>query len=1523
MELPDAELDEFASVAADRPDGAPTISIRERAGKIVVYVVNDDMPMIVEAVLAASRDAGVRVESVEHPVVSVQRGPGGELLGIGPRAGADDESWICLSARVRTGDDGDAAGDRLRAAIVRSLDCVAAVHADRSAMIESLRLTADEIDEPGGDVESAALLRWLADGNFIALGEWSDDARRGVCRTGLVEWTNTDDWGPDAAEWGADSDSWAHVARCYLQTGVSRSDYPIVVSGPQHRWVGSLSTAGLNQSVFDVPIVRRAAGGVFDETGVDLDSFVGATMVAALQAYPLAELFATSTDEDSRRLHALLAASAATDLDAFVRVSPSTGTAAALVYLPRDRYTTTIRLQLQELLAQELGGTDVEYTGHVGDGPRALLQVLMRVDADGDLPSYATGGPAQQELQAKLARLIRTWDERLAASIGTDVDDEVASELMAFVGSVSPAYQEVRDPHRAYDDLRILAPMAPGELAVTAPDANTVVLYLCDGSADLTDLLPVFDSLGVRVSEEQAFRIDRPDGVTCWAYEFAVALPNDSHGGDADGAAADSDERTGRLIDAFEAIWRGNAELDAFNGLVLSTGLTWREVAVLRAYHRYLRQCGFAYRAAYVADVLAGHAGVTRALLDLFAATFDPDLVDEDRRAAASARLDEEAAKVLSLDADRVVSALRSLVHATLRTNAYVTRDYSPGVRRALAIKLATQQIPLAPSPRPRFEVFVHSPRVEGVHLRFGLVARGGLRWSDRPEDYRTEILGLVKAQAVKNAVIVPLGAKGGFVVKDATGPSRETVVGRYREFIAALLDVTDDIDAATGAVIAPERVVHRDGDDPYLVVAADKGTASFSDEANAVAADYDFWLGDAFASGGSVGYDHKAMGITAKGAWISVQRHFAELGIDPQTQDITVVGVGDMSGDVFGNGMLCSDHIRLVGAFDHRHIFLDPDPDAAASFAERQRLFDLPRSSWEDYDKELISAGGGVFSRDRKSIPLSPEVRAVLGIDDDVVELSPPDLIRAILLAPVDLLWNGGIGTYIKASTQTDAEVGDKANDAVRVDANRLRVTVVGEGGNLGVTEAGRIEADLNGVAINTDALDNSAGVDCSDHEVNVKIALQAAVASGALPVAERNALLASLTDDVGTAVLADNVAQNNELGFERTQAVGYVATHERMLAELAEHRGVDLALEGLPTPTQLQERFDSTQARGRARGLTSPELATLMAHVKLGLKADLLDSDLPENDLFGARLREYFPAALAERFPAEVDAHRLRREIISTSVVNDVVDLGGLSHVFRIEEGSGVGPVDTVRAFVVATEVYDLLPLWSRVMSSKVATPVIDEMLYYSRRLLFRASRWFLAARPQPLALAAEVARYRDRVAGLRGEVDGWLGAASRADVDERARRWIAEGVDPELARDVARSLHDYALLDIIDVAEISDRAADEVGSVYWALCERLHIEQLLTAVTGLSAQDRWQVQARLAIRDDLHGVLRTLTQTILDLGEPGESPEAQISDWEMHNTARLARVATTIAQVRERGEIDFASLSVAARALRSIAG
>ncbi|MFY1621275.1 NAD-glutamate dehydrogenase domain-containing protein, partial [Micromonospora sp. WMMD736] len=917
-------------------------------------------------------------------------------------------------------------------------------------------------------------------------------------------------------------------------------------------------------------------------------------------------------------------------------------------------------------------------------------------------------------------------------------------------------------------------------------------------------------------------------------------------------------------------------EVDALNELVLLAGLHWREVTVLRAYAKYLQQAGFPYSFDKIGRVLRDHPDAARLFVELFRARFDPEDESPDAAGGADAvaeRLGAHIDAVVSLDVDRVLRAILGLITATLRTN-FFRDDHGEHQREQLSFKFDARQITEIPEPKPLFEIFVYSPRVEGVHLRFGRVARGGLRWSDRTDDFRTEILGLVKAQAVKNAVIVPVGAKGGFIVKQPPAPTGDASGDRtalsdeatacYRKFVAALLDVTDNVPPTDRSVVPPHNVVRRDGDDTYLVLAADKGTAAFSDIANSVAAQYDFWLGDAFASGGSAGYDHKAMGITARGAWAAVERHSAEAGIDFETADFTVVGIGDMSGDVFGNGMLASEHIKLVAAFDHRHIFLDPDPDPTRSYRERRRLFELERSSWADYEASAISPGGGVYSRTAKAIPVSPEVGAVLGLDAAVRTLSSPEMIRAIMLAPVDLLWNGGVGTYVKSSAEPNAAVGDKSNDAVRVDANRLRVKIIGEGGNLGVSAAGRVEFGAAGGRINTDALDNSAGVACSDREVNIKILLEGAITDGDLARHERDQLLAAMTSEVAALVLSDNAAQNVAVGLCRSESVAAAPVHRRLLDELESRRGLNRAIEGLPSDGELDRRIS------QGLGLTSPELANLIAHVKLSLKADLLAGDLPGSAVFAETIRRYFPKPLRERFAAAIGRHRLRREIVATVIVNEMVDFGGLTYAFRLAEDTAATTEDAVRAFTVVSQIFDLRAIWHRIRTAQVPVAVRDDLELETRHTLDRAARWLLANRPQPIAIGADIARYRDGV----GKLAAVSTESRRQCTAERASRAVTDGVSQELATEVFGLVDRYPLFDVLDIAEIADREVEEVIALYHSLADRLGIERLLEAVRRLGDDGRWGARVRLMLHDDLYSSLRALTRVVLAATEAGDS-------------------------------------------------
>ncbi|MDL9944660.1 NAD-glutamate dehydrogenase [Gordonia sp. ABSL11-1] len=1575
-----ARVRRHLEVARRRDPGERLVDVAAtESGGIDVVVVNDDMPLLVEAVLATVEAHDLTVTRIDHPVIPVIRSDDGTLSDFGDDTDSTSvESWIYVVALSRQ-PDVDVAG--LRADIVEVTGRVADV--DRDVSVMRTRLTERAADcahapvglESGllaGDREEyARLLTWFAGNHFLPL------AYARVTADGTVDGDRLGVWRTDRVRSDfpiADEPPLLpRVSRVYLETGIQRSDFPVLLQIPafgdagvhdgEHRFLGTFTSSGLHQTVVDIPVLRAKVRGVLSRAGLDDDSFAGQSILELLQNYPLVEMFAASDLELSRRVEEMLDAVATRSLRLFVRTDPDGEMAAALVYLPRDRYNTQSRLTLQEALLDHLGGTAIEYTARVSEMPLALLQVLVRVDPEiaRSLGPLDTGSVRHEAMQAGLADAIRSWDERVrelgraAASAPTTPvgwPDGGVDTLLRVLPSIPDDYKDLRTPAAALADLIHVTRLEPGGVTVTltrdvdddaVTDAATAVdgaaiaegaahgaladerwtftLYLCDESATLTDVLPVLHSLGLDVLDEHPYHLVRTDRLSCWAYEFGVAL---SAGMAVDQATVGDLEH--RFTEAFAQIWRRNAEVDAFNELVIRCGLDWRSAAMLRAYGRYLRQCGFSYTTTHVASVLGGHRSVTRGLVALFAASFDPSAADDTHRDEVLEQLRRDVGEVISLDADRILSAFAAVVTATSRTNYYVTGDGDEH-RPVMSFKLRPQEIPQAPQPTPMHEIFVYSPRVEGVHLRFGMVARGGLRWSDRREDFRTEILGLVKAQAVKNAVIVPVGAKGGFIVKRppaATGDAgadrdaiRTEGIACYRAFIAGLLDVTDNIDHHSGSVVPAPSVVRRDGDDAYLVVAADKGTASFSDIANDVAAQYGFWLGDAFASGGSAGYDHKEMGITARGAWESVKRHFREMGVDTQSEDFTVVGIGDMSGDVFGNGMLLSEHIRLVAAFDHRHVFVDPSPDAATSYRERARLFALPRSSWADYDTSLLSVGGGVWSRERKSIPVGGEMRAALGLADDVIELSPPELIRAVLLAPVDLLWNGGIGTYVKASTESDADVGDKANDAIRVNGDQLVAKVIGEGGNLGVTERGRIEFDLSGGRVNTDAMDNSAGVDCSDHEVNIKILLDSAVSSGEVGADDRNPLLESMTDEVADLVLADNISQNSELGFCRAYAQERVDVHVRLLTDLARDHGVDLRLEALPQPAELRKRF----AGELHRGLTSPELATVMAHVKLAAKADLLVTELPDNEVFDHRLAAYFPVPLRERLTPQIRSHRLRREIVTTTLINDVVDKAGTTHLFRLGEATGSSTEESVRAYVVSSAVFGMDDVFERILHAPAPVAAIDEMMLYARRLVFRASRWLLAFRPQPLAMGAEVTRYSGRVTELTALLDSWFGASSARDVDQRIAHYQDSGVPPDLAHDVAVSLHRFCLLDIIDAAEIADRHPVEVGELYFAVMEHFGLEDLLTAVSDLDYGDRWHALARLALRDDMHGALRAVTLKILEVGEPDESAAEKIDEWEFSHASRLSRVRTMLADITESGALDLATLSVAARQLRSV--
>jgi glutamate dehydrogenase len=1529
---------------ADDPDGfGPAIQ-----------VVTDHGPMLIDSITVLLHRLGVAYRAIMNPVFRVRRDESGALSGVqvaGDDAGEGvDEAWIHIELSQSAKRSAVDEVERLLAPILADARRIAL---DGDAMVAVLQSLADDLDADSGQrfaapdrTDVAALVRWLADGHFVLLGCQRcpiEDGRSSVepdSRLGVLQLR--DDVLPPLSREGELLTLAQATMLSYLRYGA----YPYIVvvreestdgSVPviEHRFVGLFTVAAMNANVLEIPLICRRVSDALAMAERDL-SHPEQLLLDIMQTIPRPELFALRAQDVLEMAMAVVDLGSRRRALLFMRADSLAHFVSCLVYLPRDRYTTAVRLEMQDILVRELGGVSIDYSARVSESPWAVVHFTVRLP-DGSSPGDVDVSQGNEDrIQLLLTEAARTWGDRLLGAIDAGALGQGVAEHYA--AAFPEDYKQAVAPQDAIADISIVEALQDDSVKLVFDEGvgedrvGKLTWYLGGRTASLSHLLPMLQSMGVVVLEERPFTVTRPDGLPVWIYQFKISphrtMPKASED------EAERDATAARFADAVTAIWHGRMEIDRFNELVLRAGLTWPQVTVLRAYAKYLRQAGFPYSQSHIESVVNDNAGTAAQLIELFEALFDPSVDTADgaqRRSAqdAAAAVTADIDALVSLDTDRVLRAFASMIQATLRTNYFVTRAESARARNVLAIKLDPGLIDELPLPRPKFEIFVYSPRVEGVHLRFGHVARGGLRWSDRREDFRTEILGLVKAQAVKNAVIVPVGAKGGFVVKQppvATGDAaadrdaqRTEGIACYKLFISGLLDVTDNVDKATGEVTAPPEVARRDGDDAYLVVAADKGTATFSDIANEVAQSYGFWLGDAFASGGSVGYDHKAMGITAKGAWESVKRHFREMGVDTQSQDFTVVGIGDMSGDVFGNGMLLSQHIRLVAAFDHRHIFLDPDPDAESSFRERQRLFGLPRSSWEDYDSALLSEGGGVYSRQHKSIPISAQVRAALDLDGDVEEMTPPALMKAILRAPVDLLWNGGIGTYVKAETESDADVGDRANDPIRVNGNQVRAKVIGEGGNLGVTSRGRIEFDLAGGRINTDALDNSAGVDCSDHEVNIKILIDSLVTAGKVSADERTDLLLSMTDEVGRLVLSDNEDQNDLMGTSRANAPSLLNVHARMIRDFVKNRGLNRDLEALPTDKEIRRRLDA------GIGLTSPELATLMAHVKLALKDDLLGSELPDQEAFAARLPRYFPAPLRDRFGADTRSHQLRREIVTTMLVNDLVDTSGITFAYRVTEDVGVGPIDAVRSFVAVNRIFRVGDIWRQIRDASehhgLPVSMSDRMTLDLRRLIDRASRWLLNYRPQPLAVGAEINRFAEKVAALTPRMAEWLRGDDEAIVEKEAAEFAKAGAPRELAYMVATGLYQFSLLDIIDIADIDDRDPAEVADTYFALMDHLNTDALLTAVSQLPRGDRWHSLARLAIRDDVYGSLRSLCFDVLGAGEPGETGEQKIEEWEHTNGSRAARARRTLTEIYQDGERDLATLSVAARQIRSM--
>ena len=1562
---------EHARVAARRPQGRAIVQVRG-AGECpaleesrgVVDVVTDDMPFLVDSITMELARHDLDSYHIVHPQLVVRRDITGELREVvgspaGGSHGHDEiaESWMHIEIDT-AGADLAALQDDLRRVLA---DVRVAVEDYSKMQGRALRLATQlGAEGAGAPAETQALLRWLADNHFTFLGYREYDlvegpdgmALQAVPGTGLGILRHDK---PGSSSFAAlppqvrarakdpqrliltkaNSRSTVH-RRSYLDyIAIKRVSKSGEVDG-EYRFLGLYTHAAYHESITRIPVLRRKLASVLEQAGVALDSHDGQDLTEILEGYPREELFQISVEELTPIALGVLRLRTHRQTRLFLRKDVYGRYMSCMVYLPRDRYTTRVRLRIQQILREALHGVAVEYSATVGDSALARLHVVVRAQPGTSLPDVDAAA-----LEAAVAAAARSWDEDLAAEAARKLGEGRAGAVLDICsGAIPETYKtDVPAANALTDLIRISDMLRSGEdTAFDLWEAESysggrpvsehgkhgvwrLTIYRTGSPITLTDVLPRLQHMGVEVVDEHPYEFAGPSvAVPFWIYDFGLSRSQPAPG------PAHPEQVKTLFEDALNALWQGKVEDDGFNSLVLDAHLTWRQVVVLRAYAKYLRQAGIAFSQRYIERVLTLNVAIARLLIRLFESRFDParQQGETERSEAITEEIRGQLDEVAILDHDRILRSYLGLILATLRTSFFQTGQ-APGQPAApdgppyLVVKLAARQVPELPAPRPRFELFVYSPRLEAVHLRFAPVARGGLRWSDRREDFRTEILGLAKAQEVKNSVIVPSGAKGGFVCKNLPDPSdREAyqgeVRGCYQTFIAAMLDVTDNLQA--GAVVPPPEVVRHDGDDPYLVVAADKGTATFSDTANEIAKAYGYWLGDAFASGGSEGYDHKKMGITARGAWESVRFHFATLGTDTDTTDFTVAGIGDMSGDVFGNGMLLSRHIKLVAAFDHRHIFLDPAPDPATSFAERERLFALPRSSWADYSTTLISRGGGVWPRTAKSVPVSAQARLALGLDDGVLALAPDQLISAILAAPVGLLWNGGIGTYVKASTETHADAGDRANDGVRIDAPRLRAQVVGEGGNLGLTQPARIEYALAGGLVNTDFIDNSAGVDTSDHEVNIKILLQEKITAGELTQQARGELLQDMTGDVAALVLRENYHQNRALAAARAQAAQMLHVHARQLRKLERERRIDRDIDSLPGDKEIAER------RSASLGLTVPEFAVLLAQAKISAVDDILDSDLPDDPYLRSVLAAYFPAPLRFAYADEMGHHPLRREIITTAIANDMVDRSGTTFLFRMNEETGASVPDMSRAWLVAHEVFDMAGFFAQVEALDGVVDVATQLtlLLEGRKLTERAVRWLLHSRRTPFDIQATIDFLADGVAEVTASLPKLLTGRDLAGFRERQDSYKARQVPADLAERVAAMVPAYSAFDVVDIAASTGWPVAETAEVYFDLADRLQITRLRDQITALPRDDRWNTMARGAIRDDLYTAHAALTQNVLMVTGPG-SPEQRLAEWVRRNEPSVARATQTLTEIWETDRFTVATLSVAVRAVRTL--
>ena len=1506
-----------------------------------VEMVNDDMPFLVDSTAAAIKRHNLDVHITVHPIISVKRDGKGKLTDIvspGDK-GAKSESFIRFAIER---EKDPATLKLLRQEIARVLRDVRVAVRDWEKMRERMRETRDllEFGPKGVDPllreESQALLDWMVDQHFTFLGyrEYKLTARGKKIFLNAVEGSglgvlSRDDHGLAPVELTTEmrrltrSRDWLILTKANSRSTVHRSaflDYVGVkiyndkgnVVG-ERRFIGLLTSVAYNESPRNIPLLRHKVQKVFERGHVDELGHRGKALSNIIENYPREELFQSSVQDLARTTIGILNLQERKRVKFFVRRDTFRRFFSCLVFVPREKYTTAVRNQVEALLKDSFDGTTVDSAVQISDSALARVHIIVRT-AEGARPRISI-----HDIEEQIAELVITWSDRLRHQLIEVFGADEGRRLDKAYSSVFPAgYQADTLPVEACSDVRRIDTMLSENVK------RTVDLYISkrtktgnvffttyglDAPIALSDALPVLENMGVNVFSERPYEAVLESGQSFWIQDFHLVNENDR--------SIDIDAVDRRFEDCFLAVLNGKAENDGLNRLVFNAGLDWRQTALLRCYAKHILQLGVPFSQAYMEDVLVAHANLVPLLVEQFELQFDP-AVSKSRRsrelkrvAAAVAR---GVAKARNVDEDRILNAFAGGISATLRTNFFLTDNGEP--KPYISIKLDPAKLPEIPLPKPKYEVFVYSTEVEGVHLRGGDIARGGLRWSDRREDFRTEVLGLMKAQVVKNTVIVPTGAKGGFFPKHAPAGDRDAImqngISCYKTFIRALLDITDNV--VDGKVVTPEGIVCRDGDDPYLVVAADKGTATFSDIANGISADYKFWLDDAFASGGSAGYDHKKMGITARGAWEAVKRHFREAGLNTQEDTFTVAGIGDMAGDVFGNGMLLSRKIKLVAAFNHRNIFLDPDPDLAQSFRERQRLFKTPRTGWEDYDDSLISKGGGVYSRQAKTIRLSNEARKMLDIQ--ATTLKPDEVIKAILKMPVDLLWNGGIGTYVKASHEGHTDAGDRSNDAVRVDADELRCKVIGEGGNLGLTQLGRVEFSLCGGRINTDFIDNSGGVDSSDREVNIKILLSDVAKQRNMTRAKRNELLESMTDNVADLVLRNNYLQTQSISMSETLAADRIDETARLISDLERTGLLNREIEFLPDEVQIEER------RSRKQGFTRPELAVVLSYAKIDLYNGLIDSEATLVDFLAIDPQRYFPKILRRRFADLIPGHRLSRQILATLVANDLVNRMGPSFAKRVQVDTGANIVTVARAYEVARIICRAGPILRKIESLDYEIPANAQvsMMFEVSRTLRHVCYWLIEQYGDTLDIEKAVLRLKDHMARIYSRHLTFLSKAARVRHYKAEKHYIALGVPEKLADQMSRLILTRPALDMSDLAAERKRDVLDAARLYATFNDALKLYWLHNQAEDLEVDGRWQAKARSNLRDEFYRLRRELAFRLLS-ARSKKDPGLLAETWLKKNAEEVDRFNKMIGEMKLRDEVDFATLSVAADELQNL--